>query len=396
MHIKTAVLPGLSFLLAGTTLLFSCQKAIGPQTKESEAETLLSKASLNKQNENKKIGHFTQVNLTANTTAYGAPTIDPTLVNAWGLVFNPNGTPWISSQEGHVSNVYNSEGMPRPINPVNIPSPGGPTGGNPTGIVFNGVSTDFLVPGNGNAAAFIFAGVDGVISAWNGTLNPIKQAIFITQGRGAYTGLALATSGGRQYLYAANFATRHIDVWSSSWTAVALPFSDPQLPAGYAPFNIQNVGGNLYVTYAKVDPVSHESQAGDGLGLVDVFSPEGSLLQRFATGGPLNAPWGVAMAPRSFFHHGMDEADNEDRRGHEQNYILIGNFGNGRINAYRTDGKFVGQLRGKKDPVEIEGLWAIVFPPATSGIDQNRLYFTAGPDDETHGLFGYLLGKDDD
>lgn len=387
MNLKTTALPGALWGLGLACVLSSCQKDIQPVATGSEADAFQAKKGA--QNLNKKTGHFTQVNLTANNAEYGAPTIDPTLVNAWGLAFNPNGTPWISSQGGHVSNVYNSEGVPRPINLVTIPSPASTTGGNPTGLVFNGVSTDFIIPGHG-AAAFIFDGVDGVISAWNGSLG--KQAARITVGQGAYTGLALATSGGKQYLYGANFATGHIDVWDNHWMPVSMPFADPNIPMGYSPFNIQNVGGHLFVTYAKVDPNTHRSQAGVGLGFVDVFSPDGALLKRFASMGTLNAPWGVAMAPHSFVHNETAEED----EGGEQNYILIGNFGDGRINAYRMDGKFAGQLRGQKEPIEIEGLWALSFPPATSTIDPNRLYFTAGPDEETHGLFGYLLAKEDE
>lgn len=383
LNFKIAVLPNAFRVAALAVALASCQKAEQPLPGTADA-VQVKKGS---QMLNKKVGHFDQVNLAANNTEYGAPNIDPTLVNAWGLVFNPNGTPWISSQEGHVSNVYNSEGVPRAINPVNIPSPVSNTGGNPTGIVFNGVSTDFVIPGHG-AAAFIFDGVDGVISAWNGSLG--KQAQRITVGQGAYTGLAIAKSGGKQYLYGANFATGHIDVWNSGWEPVSMPFMDPGLPAGYSPFNIQAVGDHLFVTYAKVDPNTHESAAGVGLGFVDIFSAEGSFIKRFASMGTLNAPWGVTKASHNFIHNETEEED-----GGEQDYLLIGNFGDGRINAYRMDGKFVGQLRGKKDPIEIEGLWAIMFAPSTSTIDPNRLYFTAGPDEETHGLFGYLIAKDD-
>lgn len=377
------------FLAVLAILAAGCQKAVEPLSQDNGPAALQAKKA--QQNLNKKIGHFDQFNLTANNEEYGAPTIDPTLVNAWGLVFNPTGTPWISSQEGHVSNVYNSEGVPRAINPVNIPSPASLTGGNPTGIVFNGVSTDFIIPNHG-PAAFIFDGVDGVISAWNGSLG--KQAARITVGQGAYTGLAIGSNGGKQYLYAANFATRHIDVWNSSWMMVSMPFTDPGLPQGYAPFNIQNIGGNLFVTYAKVDPTTHESEAGVGKGFVDIYRTDGSFVKRFASMGTLNAPWGVTMAPRSFFEDEMDDMEDADQ--HEQSYLLVGNFGDGRINAYRMDGKFAGQLRGKKEPIEIEGLWALVFPPSTSTIDQHRLYFTAGPDDETHGLFGYLKARTDD
>jgi uncharacterized protein (TIGR03118 family) len=152
-----------------------------------------------------------------------------------------------------------------------------------------------------------------------------------------------------------------------------MPFSDPGLPAGYSPFNIQNVGGQLYVMYAKVDLEEHEEEAGPGLGYVNIYNTDGSLVKRFVSKGQLNAPWGVAQAPASFL-------------GSTESAILIGNFGDGRINAYNSDGQFLGQLRTHGAPLVIEGLWAITFPPGNT----ERLYFAAGPDDEEDGLFGYV------
>jgi len=198
----------------------------------------------------------------------------------------------------------------------------------------------------------------------------------------AYTGLAIAKSGNEMFLYAANFKTGKIDVFNRTFDMVMnKPFNDPYLPAGYAPFNIQALGDNLYVTYAKVGS-DGEEEAGVGKGFVDVYTTKGVLLKRFASKGLLNAPWGVAWAPASFFSGDQKE-----------DAILIGNFGDGRINAYKTDGTFIGQIRMNGKPLVIEGLWALSFPPSTSTIDKNRLYFTAGPEDEKDGIFGYIMNK---
>ncbi|HUQ97545.1 MAG TPA: TIGR03118 family protein [Chitinophagaceae bacterium] len=330
----------------------------------------------------KTLQPYTQVNLVANNNEYRTPAHeDPTLLNAWGLAFNPNGIPWVASQAGHVSQVYNSEGETlRP--PVHIPSPGSTEGGgNPTGVVFNADSTAFLIPsGNGAkpaAARFIFAGVDGVVSGWNGAQG--DKAYRVASTTGVYTGLTLARKGDNTYLYGANFKDARIDVWNSKWQKTSWTLTDPYLPAGYAPFNIQVIGDKLYVMYAKAG-TGGEEEKGKGLGLVSVFETNGKFVKRLATGGTLNAPWGLAFTKAT--------ADNLF-----QDVIWVGNFGDGRINAYReNDGKFLGQLRKSNgNPIVIEGLWALMYPPATSTIDPNRLYFTAGPDDEQDGLFGYLI-----
>jgi uncharacterized protein (TIGR03118 family) len=343
-----------------------------------------------KNGKGKELKDFKQVNLVGNTMDYHPAHVDPTLINAWGLTFSSGGTAWVSSQAGHVSDVYNSEGVTA-LGPVHIPSPGGPEGGNPTGAVTNANAGDFIIP-SANAqpatgARFIFAGVDGIISGWNGTRGIHAFMKFNNASTSAYTGLAIASMGGHNVLYAANFRARRIDVWDWNWSPLALSFMDPDLPAGYAPFNIQNVGGKLYVMYAKVGD-DGEEDAAPGNGYVDIYNTDGTLWKRFISRGQLNAPWGVAMAPAGFF---SDEVD-----GDAQNVILVGNFGDGRINAFRSsDGKFLGQLRAHGNPIIIEGLWAISFPPSTSPIDPHRLYFAAGPDDETQGLFGYII-KDND
>lgn len=328
----------------------------------------------------KTLKDFNQVNLVGNNDEYHPAHIDTNLINAWGIAFSGGGVAWVSSQEGHVSVVYDRDGNTvRP--PVAIPSPGGPSGGNPTGQVFNmdTSSADFLLSNNASGR-FFFVGVDGILSGWNGAAG--NSALVINNSPGAvYTGLAMAqNSSGAYYLYAANFAAGKIDVWDKNFAAVSLPFTDPALPSGYAPFNIQNVGGKLYVMYAKVG-ADGEEEKGAGLGFVDIYDANGVYEKRFASNGQLNAPWGVAWAPASFF------SDDDDA----QPAILVGNFGDGRINAYSLNGTFIGQLRAHGNPIEIEGLWAITFPPSTSTIDPNRLYFAAGPDDEEEGLFGYIV-----
>jgi uncharacterized protein (TIGR03118 family) len=369
----------------------SCKKTDRPSVQDEIS------AAKNQKQKVKRLKDYSVRMLASNTTAYGAEHIIPTLKNAWGLAFSSGGTPWTSSQAGHVSDIMDSIGnRVAAIDPVNIPSPGAATGGNPTGVVFNPNNGQFVIP-SGNATAsqaarFIFVGVDGVISAWNGTWGHNAYRVGVNAGS-AYTGLTLASSGGSNYLYAANFSMGRIDIWNQAWTAQnwAGAFVDPNLPDDYAPFNIQVVGDKLYVMYAKVDEEEHEEEKGPGLGLVDVYTTSGMFVQRFATGGTLNAPWGVAMAPVSFY---KDDEDSDAGPA-----VLVGNFGDGRINAYRAkNGKFLGQLSMHNTPITIEGLWAISFAPSTSPINQNLLYFAAGPNDEEDGLFGYIsrVDRDDD
>jgi uncharacterized protein (TIGR03118 family) len=324
---------------------------------------------------------FSQVNLVANNDQYHAVHVDPHLLNAWGLTFSSNGIAWISSQAGHVSSVYDSAGNMLAARPeVAIPSPGGATGGNPTGTVVNSdpTATDFKLS-NGSAGRFFFVGLDGIISGWNPAAG--NNALVIANNAGsAYTGLTMAkNSSGEYHLYAANFSMARIDVWNKDWAMVSLPFKDPDIPSGYSPYNIQSIGDLLYVMYAKVAANGH-AEPGSGLGFVDIYNVDGNLEKRFVSRGQLNAPWGVAWAPASFF----DGDDNP------QAAILVGNFGDGHINAYTTQGAFLGKLRMHGQPIVIDGLWALMFAPSTAPINPNKLYFTAGPDNEMDGLFGYI------
>ena len=344
---------------------------------------------------------YNQVNLVANTAAYSPAHTDPSLLNAWGLAFSAGGTPWVNSTGGHVSEVYDKDGAPIAARPaVAIPSPGGATGGSPTGIVFSASTTDFKLA-NGNPARFIFVGVDGILSAWNGGNN--AQLIKNNSASAAYTGLALAAKGGSNYLYAANFRAGTIDVWDNTFTPVSMRFKDEHIPSGYSPFNIQAIGNWLYVMYAKVGPDGRD-QPGVGNGYVDVFNTDGSLADRFAARGTLNAPWGIVKAPASFLGVTGDMDDDQDNSGKgkggkddgmaDDSVLLVGNFGDGRINIFRQNGDFIDQLKSNGWRVTIDGLWALSFPPVTATtVDPNRLYFTAGPNDEKDGLFGYLIKK---
>jgi len=359
---KPAFLPLVCLLVLAT----SCQKFIDPV--------------FDKMNNGKPphlLKDFQQVNLVGNNDEYAPKRVDPLLVNAWGLVFSGNGTAWISAQGAGVSTIYDKDGQ-QVLAAVSIPSPNEPTGGHPTGVVFN-ASTDFTLP-NGNPARFIFDGDDGVLSGWNNGNLTMAIRMVDSSATSAYTGLAIGTDAGANFLYAANLKTGKIDVFDKDWQSVSKSFTDPDLPAGYAPFNIQNLAGKLYVMYAKVGE-DGEEEAHPGAGYVDVYNTDGSLDRRLISKGQLNAPWGIAIAPASFYSNdGITEPT-----------ILVGNFGDGKINAYKWDGTWIGQLRAHGEPIEIEGLWAISFAPATATtINPNWLYFTAGPDDEEEGLFGYI------
>ncbi|MEP6710815.1 MAG: TIGR03118 family protein [Ferruginibacter sp.] len=378
-------------LTAASFVLTGCQKNIDePQTPDAIG------LSADFSNHVKQKQGFLQTNLVANNTKYPGARIDPVLLNAWGLAFSPGGVAWIGAQAGHVSTVYNSEGVQlRPA--VAIPSPGGATGGNPTGVVFNGSTTDFALPApNSKPALFLFVGVDGILSGWNGSAGNTALLIKNNVATSAYTGLAIASNNGANFLYAANFRAGRIDVWDKDFNVIPMPFHDRHLPAGYSPFNIQKLGDALFVMYAKVGP-DGRSKAGRGNGFVDIYNTNGSFIKRFVSQGQLDAPWGVAKAPSTFFGDGDDDSDDKGKDKDENNKrstILIGNFGNGHINAYRSDGKFIGELATHKSPIVIDELWAISFVPSTAtALDSNRLYFTAGPDEEADGLFGYIKKK---
>jgi uncharacterized protein (TIGR03118 family) len=306
---------------------------------------------------------------------------DPNLVNPWGIAFSPTSPFWIADNHAGVSTLYNGSGQALSL-VVAIPSPaGGASLGAPTGVVFND-TPDFLV-GPGLPARFIFAMEDGTIASWNSGATAVLKADNSAAGA-IYKGLALGSSGGSNYLYAANFHAGKVDVLDANYNLVALAgsFADPALPAGFAPFNIQNVGGQLFVTYALQDANQHDDVAVPGNGFVDVFDTSGQLLKRFVSNGPLNSPWGVALAPAGF--GGFSQA------------LLIGNFGDGRFNAFDpATGQFLGMLLDASGfPIAIKGLWDLKFGNGGQAGDSHTLYFTAGVAGggsiEDHGLFGSI------
>jgi len=367
--LSKAVYP--AFALALLTVTFSCQKNI-------EKTTAANEESATKAIPPQDLKDFVQVNLVGDNDEYEPAHIDPNMVNGWGISFPASGPAWVSAEGTGKTAIYNGEGVAAGISPVSIPGTGTSTVGHPTGQVFNGTS-DFKLP-NGTAARFIFAGADGVISGWNGGTTAIKK---VDDGPDAsYFGIALANDRGNNFLYVANFTESSIDVYDKDWAEVEdKEFTDPNLPDGYSPFNIQAINGELYVMYAKLDAEEGEEITGDGLGYVDIFNPDGSFVKRFISNGQLNAPWGIAKAPAGFWGEGSENT----------NVFLVGNFGDGHINAYTENGNFLGQLRQHGQPIVIEGLWGIAFAPSTStALNRNWLFFAAGPDDEEHGLFGYI------
>ncbi len=321
-------------------------------------------------------GTYTVTALVSNNGVPGT-TVDARLQNAWGLVAGP-GTPWWVSDNGaDFSTLYNATGVKRNLN-VSVD-------GAPTGIVFNGVSTAFGV-GPGNAGAlFIFATAGGTIAGWHPSLGTASQVKVDSSRAGAiYKGLAIATTATGPQLYATDFHNARIDVFNATW-AIVQPtggFVDSKIPAGYAPFGIQTIGTRIFVTYGKQGPGAKVEIDGQGLGFVDAFDSGGNLLVRVAQHGLLNAPWGLALAPASFGPFGGD--------------LLVGNFGDGHVNAYQElpDGTFelIGALRtadGRK--LAIDGLWSLQFGHGTVNNGPiDTLFFTAGPNDEADGLFGTI------
>ncbi len=316
------------------------------------------------------LGNFKQVNLNANTFGYHAPHISSNLHNAWGMAVGSSGGIWVSAADGGVSYIYNDKGA-QLIPAVSIPAHVKGAAGNPTGQVFN-ATTDFVIPGTGNPAKFIFGSEDGTISAWNGGTTAVVVIDRAKQGA-SYKGVTIANNGGANFLYATDFTKHTVDVYDNNYNLVSgMPFSDPGIPAAFAPFNISAINGMLYVTYAVVNGDGDDSD-GVGLGYVDAYFPNGTLSKRIASQGTLNAPWGIAEAFPELI--GMDA-------------LLIGNFGDGHINVYDWNGNFKGQLMNAGGPVAIDGLWAIDDDVLKTG--RRQLYFTAGPNDEEDGLFGFI------
>jgi uncharacterized protein (TIGR03118 family) len=314
------------------------------------------------------LGAYSQTNLVSDIPGLASHT-DPNLKNPWGISASATSPFWVSDAGTGVSTLYDSAGN---INArvVTIPGPGvGPSV--PTGQIFNGTPSF-------NADNFVFASARGTITGWRAALGNTAEILVNNSSVGAsYLGLANGTTGGNNYLYAADFGRGEIDVFTGvSITATTLAglFKDPLLPVGYSPFNIQNLGGSLYVTYALKGADGKDAK-GAGHGVVDKYDLNGNLVSRIASGGVLNSPWGVALAPSSF--------------GAFANDLLVGNLGDGTINAFDpTTGAFVGTIQdGNGNPLVNDGLWGLQFG---NGAAAGTLFFAAGIQDETHGLFGAI------
>jgi uncharacterized protein (TIGR03118 family) len=319
---------------------------------------------------------FTQTNLVSDGTV-PAVTIDPNLINPWGMSEpGPTGPIWISDNNAGVTTFYGLDGTKD--GQVAIAPPRGKTGaGTPTGQVFNSTS-GFNITQNGKTAPalFIFVTEDGTISGWNPNVNPGSSVIAVDNSKGGrpgdgavYKGLAMGTTKDGDFLYAANFRNGSVDMFNSKFQLVK-SFTDPTVPFGYAPFNVQVLDGKLFVTFAQQDATRHDDVAGAGHGFVDEFNLDGSKMQRIASHGPLNSPWGVAIAPSSF--------------GEFSNDLLVGNFGDGTINVFSRTDQFLGKLdRPNGKPFHETDLWGLM-------ANGNNILFTAGLANESHGLFGSL------
>jgi len=338
---------------------------------------------------------YQQTNLVSDIPGLALHT-DPNLRNSWGTSTGPGLPIWVSDNAAGAATLYDGQGNPQtgPGNQqlvVSIPAPpsAGPGAvGAPDGTVFNPTPDGFVVSKNGVSAParFLFATEDGTIVGWNSDVDPTHAVIAVDRStvtdqagdHGAvYKGLALVSTPAGKFLYATNFRFGTVEVFDSNFHLVN-SFTDPTVPAGFAPFGIHNIGGNLYVTFAKQKAAKFDDDAGPGNGFVDVFAPNGNLLQRLASRGRLDSPWGVTLAPSTFGAFGGD--------------ILVGNFGNGRINAFNpTTGQFLGQLRTHGGPITISGLWGLRFPVGSLNVTPNALYFTAGLNHEADGLFGDIV-----
>ena len=341
---------------------------------------------------------FVQVNLVSNQPGV-APLTDADLVNAWGLAASPGtdqapGSPlWVSDNGSDKATLYNN-GTATTVSKVGLTVD--VTGAAPTGQVFNTDTNpnDFVVTdasGHSGRALFIFDTENGTIDGWSPGVGvasgatPPSKVTEVARDNGAnavYKGLAIAqASDGHTYLYATNFRSGRVEAYDSTFTPVELPgglFVDPKLPTGYGPFGIQEIGGQLYVSFAEQDAALHDDVAGQGNGFVDVFTNDGAFVKRLITRGQLNSPWGLALAPAGFGKFGGD--------------LLVGNFGDGNINVYNpNNGARVGDLRQPNGrPIVIDGLWGLRFGNGNAA-KTGELLFSAGPNHESDGLLGKIV-----
>jgi len=319
---------------------------------------------------------FLQTNLVSDLPGVAAVQ-DTNLVNAWGMSYPATGPFWVSATERGLALVYSvtndAAGVVHVTKvPLEVAIPGE---GSVTGQAFND-TTGF------HTNSFIFVSEDGTISGWRGALGAAAETL-VTRTGAVYKGVTIVSDASGPKLLAANFAEATVDVYDANLNLLG-QFSDPRAPAGYAPFNVQLAAGHVFVTFAKQDDEKEDDVAGPGNGLIDIFNPATGRFRRFATGtdaggrlSELNSPWGVTVSPEGFGDHG--------------DQLLVGNFGSGTIMAFEADGGFRGLLEGVNgQPVSIEGLWALKFGNGGRAGVPDTLYFTAGPGDESHGLFGSL------
>ena len=339
------------------------------------------------------VGGYRQINLVSDQ-AGKANLRDPDLVNAWGLAASPGtnaspGSPlWVADNGTDKATLYVGTG---PASVAKVPLVVSVTGAAPTGQVFNADPNAFVVSdsqGNSGPALFIFDTENGTIDGWAPNVNPngtnpstVTEVARDNGANAVYKGLAEATVKGKSFLYATNFRSGRVEANDSSFTPVEMPgglFVDPGLPAGYGPFGIAEIQGQLYVTFAQQDATLHDDVSGPGHGFVDVFTNTGAFVRRLVTRGSLNSPWGLALAPRSFGRFGGD--------------LLVGNFGNGLINVYNpANGAPLGRLRQPNGlPIQIDGLWGLRFGNGNAA-KTGELLFSAGPSDESHGLLGKIV-----
>lgn len=324
-----------------------------------------------------------QVHNLVSDGAVTAPHTDVHLKNTWGVAFNPFGFVWVANNHDGTSTLYDGNGVPQSL-VVSVPGADGVSPGSPTGMIYNG-SADFVVAAGGlsGPARFLFAGEDGAISGWAPNVDSTHALLAVVTPGAIYKGVAMAANGTSNRLYATDFHNGRINVFDRNFAPFTTvgDFIDVTIPAGFAPFGIQNIDGNLYVTYAKQDADREDDQAGRGRGFVNVFDTEGRLLRRVVTRTGLNAPWGVAVSPANF--------------GALSNRLLVSNFGDGTISAYdRQSGAFVGQLTGSDGkPLKIPGLWGIQFGNGLASQPTNTLFFGAGPFDEADGVYGSITVK---
>src|SRR6202047_2787072 len=357
--------------------------------------------------------HYTETILVSNFTVPNqTPVPDANLQNPWGLVASPTSPWWVSNNAGGTSTLYDASGLtlsppsvpPVAIVPINgngiVTIPSAPSHneipGSPSGIMFNGNPADFHLP-NGKATHFIFVTEDGTLQGWAGGPSATivaDNSIRPNAANGAvYKGATIVEIDGKEYILAANFRSGRVDVFDSTFKQLPRSegaFEDESIPVGFAPFNIQGIGPNIYISYAKQDALKHDPVGGEGLGFVEVFTSKGRLLQRLEHGSWFNAPWGIVLTPAHF--------------GEFSHTLLVGNFRGGTIAAFNPiTGRFIGNvLNSDGSTVNIDGLWALEFGNGRGAGPAQPLFFTAGPNAEKDGLFGTLtpitseLNEDDE